>query len=190
MNVSRDVQLTSSNRRLVLRPYHPDDAPGVYQAVVRSKAELSRWFDWCTPEYSIQDAEGWLQSHPGAWEDGEIYGFAIVDPDSRQFLGGCALNRIQWDNKTANLGYWVRTDRNGQGIASDAALAVARFGIERLSLRRVEIITAVQNSGSRRVAEKTGAKFEGILRQRIKIGDRNVDAAMHSLIAADLRVYS
>jgi RimJ/RimL family protein N-acetyltransferase len=35
------------------------------------------------------------------------------------------------------------------------------------------------------VAEKTGATFEGILRNRIKIGDRNLDAAMHSLIPGD-----
>jgi RimJ/RimL family protein N-acetyltransferase len=35
------------------------------------------------------------------------------------------------------------------------------------------------------VAEKTGARFEGILRKRLKLGDRNIDAAMYSLIPDD-----
>jgi RimJ/RimL family protein N-acetyltransferase len=182
----RNVEIFSIDGRLVLRPYEMDDAPAIYQAVDISRNELSRWLDWCTPQYSIRDTKDWLSSLPEAWESREIYGFAILNSTTGQFLGGCGLNRIQWDCKVANLGYWVRSDRTGEGIASDAGLAVSCYGLEELGLCRIEIITAVENLASQRVAQKIGAKYEGILRSRIKIGDRNVDAAMHSLISADL----
>ena len=38
-----------------------------------------------------------------------------------------------------------------------------------------------------RVAEKAGATFEGILRSRLKLGDKNIDAAMFSLLPEDLQ---
>ena len=71
-------------------------------------------------------------------------------------------------------------------LATAAAVEVARFGLAKLGLCRIEIVAAVGNTASRRVAEKTGAMFEGILRNRIKMGDRNLDAAMYSLIPGDL----
>ncbi len=185
MDIPRTIHLSSNDGRLLLRPYEVSDAADMYEAVIASRSELSPWMDWCTPQYAIQDTREWLQSLPDAWKQGEIYGFGIFDAGTEQFVGGCGLNHILWDYKLANLGYWVRSERTREGIATRAAIVVARFGIEKLGLRRVEIIAAVENAASRRVAEKTGAQFEGILRNRIKIGDQNLDTAMYSLIPDD-----
>ncbi|MGA9191486.1 MAG: GNAT family protein [Anaerolineales bacterium] len=185
MDISRDVHLRSDDGRFVLRPYETEDAESIYDAVYASRAELAPWMDWCTPDYSIADTRAWLPKLPGAWERKEIFGFAILDASDGTFLGGCGLNNIIWEYRIANLGYWVRSNRTGEGVATAAAVPVARFGLEKLGLCRIEIVAAVGNTASRRVAEKTGATFEGILRNRIKIGDRNLDAAMHSLIPGD-----
>jgi len=185
MGISRTVQLQSVDKRLLLRPYEPEDAEAVFEAVDSSRAELSPWMDWCTPNYSIADTRAWLAKLPGAWERKETFGFAILDASDGTFLGGCGLNNIIWAYRIANLGYWVRSKRTGEGVATAAAVEVARFGLAKLGLCRIEIVAAVGNTASRRVAEKTGATYEGILRNRIKIGDRNLDAAMHSLIPGD-----
>jgi ribosomal-protein-serine acetyltransferase len=57
----------------------------------------------------------------------------------------------------------VRTRQTGQGIATAAVRLIARFGFEDLGLRRLELLVAVDNMASRRVAEKVGATFEGVL---------------------------
>jgi RimJ/RimL family protein N-acetyltransferase len=75
--------------------------------------------------------------------------------------GGC-LDQLDASG-TANVGYWVRTSRTGQGIATAAVRLVARFGFEDLGLRRLELLIAVHNVASRRVAEKVGATLEGVL---------------------------
>jgi len=81
---------------------------------------------------------------------------------SAAFLARVGLDWISASG-TANVGYWVRTGQTGQGIATAAVRRVARFGFEDLGLRRLELLVAVDNLASRRVAEKVGATFEGIL---------------------------
>jgi ribosomal-protein-serine acetyltransferase len=55
-------------------------------------------------------------------------------------------------------------------------------------LNRIEILVPTENPASVRVAEKAGAKKEGILRNRLVLHDCPQDAVMYSLIAADLSV--
>ena len=105
----------------------------------------------------------------GAWEKGTEYEFAIIDAKDGSFLGGCGLNQINYKKRIANLGYWVRTSRTKRGVASAAVRLLAQFGLGKLKLNRIEIMAAVGNKASQRVAEKVGARREGILRKRIVV---------------------
>jgi RimJ/RimL family protein N-acetyltransferase len=67
-----------------------------------------------------------------------------------------------------------------------AARLAARFAIERLDMVRVEVVVATGNEASLRVAEKLGAKREGVLRNRITVGTRIHDAVMFSVVPEDL----
>jgi RimJ/RimL family protein N-acetyltransferase len=49
----------------------------------------------------------------------------------------------------------------------------------------VEIVMAVKNTASQRVAEKAGAHYEGILHNRMVVGRNIFDAHMYSLIPQD-----
>ncbi|MEJ2552119.1 MAG: GNAT family protein [Anaerolineales bacterium] len=187
MSIARDIELRHDTGRIILRPPQMKDAESIYEAVHASLSELMPWMDWCSPDYSIDDTLERLETLPRIWDDGEAYDFAMVDADRGQLLGLCALSQIVQRHRFANLGYWVRSDRTGKGIATEAAQLLTRFGFRVVGLQRVEIVVGVENWASRRVAEKAGALFEGILRKRIKIGDRHIDAAMYSLVPDDLR---
>jgi len=93
---------------------------------------------------------------------GHVVRLAITRIDSAAFLGRVGLDRISASG-TANVGYWVRTGQTGQGVATAAVLLIARFGFEDLGLQRLELLVAADNLASRRVAEKVGATFEGVL---------------------------
>jgi RimJ/RimL family protein N-acetyltransferase len=84
-----------------------------------------------------------------------------------------------------NLGYWIRSSRHGEGIAGRSAKLAARFAFEKVKLIRTEIVIAVGNEASRRVAEKIGAHYEGILLNRMTVGTQIYDAHMYSLVPAD-----
>ena len=74
----------------------------------------------------------------------------------------------------------------GKGIATAATLLVARFGFSEVKLNRIEYLVAAGNSASRRMIEKTGAIYEGVLRNKIVIHNRVYDGEMFSLIPSDL----
>jgi RimJ/RimL family protein N-acetyltransferase len=86
----------------------------------------------------------------------------------------------------ANLGYWVRTSRIREGIATEAAKQAAQYGFERLRFQRLEIVVEIGNLPSLRVAKKIGAVQEGLLRNRGNLHGSPFDAYMYSLIPSDL----
>ena len=180
-----DVELTDGT--ITLRPCRPSDADTVYTAVRESIAELSRWAPWCPPDYAMAHCKPWLESRPKAWSEGKEFDFVIVDAHDEAFFGGCALNDINRTHNFANLGYWVRTSRIGQGVATTATRLIAKFGFEKLGFTRLKIVAAVGNQASQRVAEKAGATREGIEKNRHVVRDKVYDAVMFSLVPDDLK---
>lgn len=178
---------TRSDGHVRIRPYRSDDVDAHYDAVRASADEVARWLPWCHPAYSRQESEAWIAARADAWAAGEAYSFAVIDADDGEFLGGCGLNHINRVHAYANLGYWIRTDAAGRGAATAAALLVARFGFEQVGLQRIEIGMSLDNHASRRVAEKTGAVREGVLRHGIRLNDEPQDALLFSLLPSDLK---
>lgn len=127
-----------------------------------------------------------LDEEPRRWETGERYDFAIYDHRVGTFLGSIGLSQVNWSHRVANVGYWVRSKRTGQGVAQAAIRLIAQFGFEELGLNRLEFVVQVENLASMRAALKAGARKEGILRRRIPVGETAYDAMLLSLLPSDL----
>jgi len=172
---------------LRLRPWQAQDAEDLFDAVRSSVASVGRWLPWCHAGYELADAHAWISHCQDGWSRGEHFAFPIFDLHTGELLGGAGLNQRNRQHRSANLGYWVRQSRHGEGIAARAAALVARFGFEQLGLIRIEIVVMPDNHPSRRTAEKTGARFEAIARQRLWANEQAHDAAVYGLTLADLR---
>lgn len=166
---------------ITIRPYKIEDSTVVCDAIHESMEELKLWMPWCHPAYSIGDSQTWLENQVSAFPKGIAYEFAIVST-SGHYLGGCGLNHVDKINRCANLGYWVRSSAIGHGVASNAVKLIRSWAFENTDLIRLEIVIAVNNQASRRVAEKAQAGYEGILRSRLFLHDRPHDAAIYSFI--------
>jgi RimJ/RimL family protein N-acetyltransferase len=129
----------------------------------------------------------WMESREQAWENGDEFDFVVYDDQDVSPLGVCGFNSVNRIHNFANLGYWVRTSRTGQGVASAATRLVAEFGFSQLGFTRLEIVAAAGNMASQRVAEKVGATKEGIERNRYIVHGKIHDAVMYSLIPDDLK---
>ena len=171
---------------IIVRPYREEDAGVLYEAVRESIAEVSPWLPWCHENYSIEESREFITSRRIASQGDEWYSFAIFAQEGGRFLGGVGLNFINRVHQMGNLGYWVRTSAVGSGVATSATRLAARFGFEQLGLHRIEIVAAINNIASQRVAEKAGATREGILRKRLLIRGESQNAVLFSLIPGDL----
>lgn len=135
---------------------------------------------WCRPDYAVADAEAWIQGTIAGRVAQTSYEFAIVDPVG-MLAGVCGLTRVNNVDRLANLGYWVRTSKAGQGIAPRAVLALAEWAFAHTALNRLEIVVAEGNARSHQVARKVGAEREALLRERMMVGGQPTDAVMYAL---------
>lgn len=185
MHLPFDTQLETS--RLLLRPARPEDAVTHFEAARESLVECGRWLSWCVPQMTLHDSEAWITKCREAWLQGEFFSFYAFDRSDGGFVGCLTINEIDEFRRRSNLGYWIRTGRQGVGFATEAVPTMARFGFERLGLMRIEIVAASKNVASRRVATKVGATREGLARNRLRIHGVQHDAYVFSLIPGDLK---
>ena len=165
----------------ILRPHQTSDIEASYLAVRESMDHLSRWMPWCHPGYAMEDAAAWVNGAMERFKAREAFEFVISDEEGA-YLGGCGLNLIRPVDRVANLGYWVRSSRAAQGLATAAAKALVEWAFKNTDLVRIEVIVAVSNTASRRVAQKLGADCEGLLRKRLFLAGQSKDALMFSIL--------
>lgn len=104
-----------------------------------------------------EEAAKWI-----AWNQGNYaqhgYGLWIVETHDGEFLGDCGLTwqKINGESTELEVGYHVRSDRQGAGYATEAAAACRDFARDALKSPRLVAIIHPENTASRRVAEKLG----------------------------------
>lgn len=171
-----------------IRAYRPDDEEALYAAVCESIPEMSKYETWCHPGYRRGEAKEYVAFWIRKREKGDAFYYVIEDLKTGDFLGTCGISDLSWEHKRAMLGYWVRTSRSRQGVATSAARLVAQLGFHDLRLIRIELFMAVDNIASYRVAEKIGAVREGVLRKRLILPAGPVDVAMYGLLPEEFRL--
>lgn len=176
--------LTDGNLRL--RPLEHADRDSLYEAVLESIAQVSPWLPWCHAGYTPSETEAFIESCVTAWAQQAHFPFGVFEAQSGRYLGGIGVRPIDRTNRVCTIGYWIRTSATGKGVAPAGVRMAARFAFESLQLSRIEIVARPENRPSRRVAEKAGARFETIARNRIVQHGHAYDAALYSLIPSDL----
>jgi RimJ/RimL family protein N-acetyltransferase len=169
-----------------LRPWPAMEPGQLRDAVQESLDTVSRWQPWCGSNYDLGKAREWIEHSRQGWLDGSDFSLAVCDADSGELLGGIGMNQINRLHRSANMGYWMRQSRQGQGLTPRACALLAQFGFGTLGLIRIEIVAEPDNLPSRRVAEKLGARFEAVARQRLWIHEQARDAAVYALLPGDL----
>jgi RimJ/RimL family protein N-acetyltransferase len=169
---------------LLLRPYRPEDSHTLAAAARESAESVGSWLPWCHASYSEAEADSWIAHCAEGWRSGEHFAFAAFDASTAQFLGAAGLNQRNRAHNFMNLGYWVRTSQQGNGVAVRTARLVAAFGFAQVGLTRIEIVAALNNRASRRVAKKSGAAFEAVARNRLVDRGNPIDGAVYALVPA------
>jgi len=165
---------------LVLRRYRPGEGAAIAGAVCESGRQLSRYETWAHAAFTEEEGRDYAAWWDRAWEESNARYFGIWRDD--RYLGSVGLSEISLEHRTAALGFWVRSADTGQGVATTAAAAVVEAGFEHLGLQRVELMAAVDNAASLRVAHKIGARHEGILRKRQLLEGMPTDCSLSAIV--------
>ena len=167
-----------------IRRYQATDVDPIYQAVLESRKELAPWAQWCHENYSREDTLAWVESREAAWEQNNEWHFVIVDSEG-EVLGSCGIHHVDLNNRVGELGYWIRSSRTNQGVATAAGAKLCQWAFDEDRLDRIGIVVATLNRGSQRVAEKLGAAKEGTLRQRLLLHGQRLDCFLYSILRCE-----
>ena len=174
--------------RLVLRCWDPQDAPRLKEAVDSSVDHLRPWMPWATHEPQPLDQKvQLLRRFRSEFDRGEDFVYGIFDREESEVVGGSGLHtRVGGD--AFEIGYWIRADRIGRGLATEAAAALTRVGLEVCGVDHIEIRVDPANSRSAAVPRKLGFREEATLRRRLPSfgGEGPRDAVVFSLFRDQL----
>ena len=183
-----NVPYRIETERLVIRPYDPQDAPLLKDAVERSREHLWPWMDWTPAEPEpLDDVVQRLRSFRAQFDADENWIMGIWAHDESTLLGGTGLHPRGGD-ASLEIGYWVAVDAIGQGIATEATAVLARVCVELLDRDRVDLQIKPSNERSVNVARKLGFTHEATLRRRLPTrgGEPRADSMIFTLLREEL----
>ena len=145
--------------RLLLRCWHPSDAPGLKEAIDASLPELQMWVPWAQHEPSTLEALAQrLDGMRERFLAGEDWAFGVFDAGETRVVGGAGLHP-RGGTDHLEIGYWVRTDATGQGLATEAAAALCAAAFESPGIARVEIHCDAENYRSAAIPRRLGFRL-------------------------------
>jgi len=158
---------------VVVRPFAPDDAPAVAAACQDPLIQERCYF--VPSPYRLEDAKRFIAEAQRELVAGTVAHCAICDAGSGELLG--AVNLVDYpEREAAEIGYWVRREARGRGIATAALRLVMRYAFEQVGVERLEIMTETPNLPSQRLAEELGFTREGVARAYLASrGERDRD---------------
>jgi RimJ/RimL family protein N-acetyltransferase len=151
--------------RLVIRCWQPQDAAKLKEAVDSSVEHLRRWLPWAADEpESLERKLERIRRWRGDFDLGLDFVYGVFDLAEARVLGGTGLhNRVGPDAR--EIGYWVRADSIGKGMATEFSAALTRVAFEVDRVSRVEIHVVVGNGASAAVPRKLGYVHEATVRR-------------------------
>ncbi len=144
--------------RLLLRRLVPSDLDALF--ALYSDQETRQYFPEgrLTYEETKEELEWFLNGHP---EHPELGLWATIYKPTNQFIGRCGL--LPWtidEREEVEVAYLLDKAYWRQGLGSEAAQAIARYGFEQLHLSRLICLIDRENQASQKVAQHIGMTFE------------------------------
>ena len=172
-----------------MRCYDPRDAPLLKEAIDSSLEHLRPWMPWMRVEpQPLEQKVELLRTFRGEFDLGTNFVYAVFDPDESRLLGGAGLHPRGGEG-SLEIGYWIRADAIGRGLATEVTAVLTRVGFEKCGLARVDVQIDPANERSLKIPRKLGFVGEGRLRRRLEPydnGEQRRDSLMFTMLAEEV----
>lgn len=171
-------------KRIMLREYRRDDF-----------SAMRRWVN--DPEVTNLLSDVFLYAHSepattafleGAMAGGSDHkGFVIADLQTESYIGQIDLFRLDWKNRSAELGLVIGVkELFGQGYGTEAIRLMQSFVFYRMNLRRLYLQVHDYNTRAYQCYLKCGFREEGRLREAHYYNGRYHDIILMSVLRNDV----
>jgi RimJ/RimL family protein N-acetyltransferase len=160
------VEPSAAAPGLLLRPWTEQDIPAMVAAY--RDPVMRRWLRH--PVTSAEQAHQIIQARHADRRAGTGFSFAVLEAHANgatgDLVGGVSIRGLASEAASGEVGYWVAAPSRGRGIAPLALSAVCAWAFRlprSRPLEQLELIHAVGNHASCRVADKAGFTLSAVL---------------------------
>jgi RimJ/RimL family protein N-acetyltransferase len=132
--------------------------------VRESLAQLKHWMPWAKDDYAEANAEEWCRKAAADFLARTQLQYLIFSIADDGHMGNIGAFKFDWEVRSCEIGYWLRTSHTGNGIMCEAIATLCDMLRGILDVRRIQLCTDARNQRSRRTAERSRFQLEGILR--------------------------
>lgn len=168
--------------RCILRKIELNDALNLYEYL--SRDEVTKYYDLDTLT-SKQQVVDLIQGLLYRYKVGRQIRWGISLKSNNNIIGTCGFHALEPDHYKAEIGYELHPDYWGTGIMSEVLARVVGYGFEEMNLNRIEAFYQPANTASKKVLEKNGFIYEGLLKKRFFTKGNFVDVALCALLRDD-----
>ena len=142
--------------RLIIKKFTMDDLPKLIE--LRSDEDVIKYLGGIrmqNPEAIAKRLQFYIDCY-------EKYGFgmcAMIWKENCEMIGWCGLQPLE-ETGEIEVGYGMIKEFWGKGIGYESAMAWLKYGFETAGLERIVAIASPENTGSWRIMEKCGMRYE------------------------------
>ncbi len=147
-----------STPRLRLEPYQDSHFEGLL--ALNSDPVVMRFIE---PPDTADDVQAQIRTATRLWARLGHSRWAFIDRETQRLVGAGNIQHIGED--TANpleVGWRLRPEHWGKGLATEAGHAMLRFAFDRLRVPEVYALADPQNQASLRVMQRLGMRYIGL----------------------------
>lgn len=139
-------------------------AVDLYQAIAHDRVSLGKWLPWAYQMKSAQDEASFIQAiQEKMIKDRMVVLTILVNGEPSGMID--LHNLVK--NKKGEIGYWLSSTYQGRGIVTNSVLKLCQYAFSELNLQYVDLIVAVKNGKSARVACNADFKLMGMKKNLI-----------------------
>ena len=172
-------------QKILLRKLNLSDADSITKHI--NDKSVARWTLSVPYPYRKEYAVDFIRSRKTGLKNKTNYTFGIAEVADNSIIGCIDLDDIDWEDKKAEIGYWISGKFRRRGYMTEAVNLVLDFGFKKLGLHKIYARVFKSNYASMKVLERNRFKFEGTLRHEAYKNGRWIDELYYGLLKSEFR---
>lgn len=164
--------------RLSLRALNPDDAKVIFD--MRTNDRISQFIARNKLNH-LDEALNLIHRTNDLFKNKQGIGWAGFTKEGNQLIGTCGFNKIDFENRRAEIGGELSVSSWGRNFAKEAVQAILHFGFDKLKLNTIEARVSPENKSAIYLLSHFGFVKEAHFKNYIFFKNEYLDLAVYTL---------